>query len=164
MNWQEIIKPIDAPSIPPTQYTQNTQFNPPQGCFEDFEDIEHKGLTLKKDIGTSQQSVIDPQKGGSISRLPKKKASATIIPLKRGSSLALQWIEAHKEKLDAAGFTHNELYSQSLPIGVAHLKLWFKEDISVKLKDNTIIFTWRNYAGRTITQTCRPERHKTTTR
>ena len=61
--------------------------------------------------------------------------------------------------LHAAGYTHDDLYREFWPTGIANLLLWRKEDLTVKLDGSTLLFSWTNYhTGRQIMQSCRPER------
>ncbi len=69
------------------------------------------------------------------------------------------WLDSNLDRLQAAGFTHDDIYREKLPIGIALLDIWDRPGLKVQLIENVLCWTRTNAAGREITQRAWPENH-----
>ena len=168
MNWQEIIKPGNVAAEAHTQYTQNTQMPTRETSFEYYEDIVYEVSPMQNSFEgvVCLEDTVSTSTSNQLPALPdiadvpqpetrSAESNSGQLPLIH----SFDWISDHIGELTSAGFTSDDLFRTSLPIGIAHCHVWSRPFLKVGLKGDTIIFRWTNPAGARITQTCRPEGH-----
>lgn len=68
-----------------------------------------------------------------------------------------EWVTNHLVELQAAGFNSDDLFRESLPRGIVHMKVFNKPDLTIKIELDLLTFSWKNPGGGIVMQTCRPE-------
>ena len=73
------------------------------------------------------------------------------------SSVALDWLQEHRQALRLNGWTWAELYRRNRSKGLAWMGIWDRDGLEITSNDDgSIIFQFKTATGQEITQTARP--------
>ena len=103
-----------------------------------------------------KNAILAPVDEKRVSPIPRHR-----LDKKRPSVVALEWLLEHRQALDAAGWTREELYTRKkYKLGLVWLPLWDEAFLLAYLhEDGTIEFECSKN-GRDYFQTAKPKRHK----
>ena len=84
-----------------------------------------------------------------------------IIPWRKPSLVAMDWLNTHRNQLCACGWTSRELYRRNKSIGLMWMKIWEQPSLGITIQNNGVtLFQFQTETGQPITQTARPIKQK----